>query len=316
MEQSGVPSAWSMTASQNGLTGSVVGTGTENGVPYQEVRAVGTATSTFFDFGAFGSPARTAATSGQSFTGAFSAKIISGGASITAFQASVVEETAGNVFFGQTVASFSLTNGVFNRVAATRTMGATAATCRLARAISFTNGAAVDVTIRFYLPQLELGAFATSPIITTGAAGTRGADLPSIANSAIPSFPFTLLADYGVTGTAQAALGRIVDWGGGNVNTQVLSYRNNTSQTSVQIGNTTNIFPSGRLGIRVQPGTSAASGGGSSVLTFSDVITREAGPMYIGNRQSEDRATNDYIQRIRVIPFAATDAQLQALTAP
>jgi hypothetical protein len=164
--------------------------------------------------------------------------------------------------------------------------------------------------------QMEAGAFATSPIITTGAAGTRGADLPSIANSAIPSFPFTLLADYGVTGTAQAALGRIVDWGGGNVNTQVLSYRNNTSQTSVQIGNTANIFPSGRLGIRVQPGTSAASGGGSSVLTFSDVITREAGPMYIGNRQSEGRATNDYIQRIRVLPFAAIDAQLQALTAP
>jgi hypothetical protein len=164
--------------------------------------------------------------------------------------------------------------------------------------------------------QLEAGAFATSPIITTGAAGTRGADVPSIANSAIPSFPFTLLADYGVTGTAQAALGRIVDWGGGNVNTQVLSYRNNTSQTSVQIGNTTNIFPSGRLGIRVQPGTSAASGGGSSVLTFSDVITRETGSMYIGNRQSEGRATNDYIQRVRVLPYAATDAQLQALTAP
>jgi hypothetical protein len=328
MEQSGVPSAWAMTVSQNGLTGSVVGTGTENGVPYQEVRAVGTATSTFFDFGAFGSPARTAATSGQSFTGAFSAKIISGGASITAFQVSVVEETAGNVFFGQTVASFSLTNGVFSRVAATRTMGATAATCRLARAISFTNGAAVDVTIRFYLPQLEAGAFATSPIITTGAAGTRDMDFPVELLAADASAGFTLVTegeytlqqaanDTAVATVASADGAALVGaWRapGGDAFFQVrtagigtaVSYgilarsgaRIIRQATAVQAGNYRSAID-GTLGISTTTGTPTG-------------LTR----VNIGSAFSTGRPMNGYIRRVQVLPFAATDAQLQALTAP
>jgi hypothetical protein len=42
---------------------------------------------------------------------------------------------------------------------------------------SFANGSVINVTLRIYSPQLELGTFPTSPIITTGSAGTRPADV-------------------------------------------------------------------------------------------------------------------------------------------
>jgi hypothetical protein len=45
----------------------------------------------------------------------------------------------------------------------------------------YSNGAAVDLTIRIGLPQLEQGAFATSVILTSAAAATRAADVSTSA---------------------------------------------------------------------------------------------------------------------------------------
>jgi hypothetical protein len=48
--------------------------------------------------------------------------------------------------------------------------------------------AAYDITLRIGLPQLELGAFATSPILTTTAAATRIADVASITGTNFSGF--------------------------------------------------------------------------------------------------------------------------------
>jgi hypothetical protein len=53
------------------------------------------------------------------------------------------------------------------------------------------------------LPQMELGAFATSPIITTGAAGTRGVDAASIV---LPSNVSSFAATYNSGTTATGAV--------------------------------------------------------------------------------------------------------------
>jgi hypothetical protein len=47
---------------------------------------------------------------------------------------------------------------------------------------------AIDITLRIGLPQLEQGAFATSPILTSTAAATRSADVASITGTAFSSW--------------------------------------------------------------------------------------------------------------------------------
>jgi len=66
------------------------------------------------------------------------------------------------------------------RISAALTTPASTATVNTGLAFSITGTKTLDFTIRLYSPQLEAGAFATSPIITTGAAGTRGADAPRL----------------------------------------------------------------------------------------------------------------------------------------
>jgi hypothetical protein len=50
------------------------------------------------------------------------------------------------------------------------------------------NGESYDFIVDIAIPQLELGAFATSPILTTGAAATRLADVASITGTNFSSF--------------------------------------------------------------------------------------------------------------------------------
>jgi hypothetical protein len=49
---------------------------------------------------------------------------------------------------------------------------------------SHSSGVAVDITLRLGLPQVEAGAFATSPILTSGTSATRSADIATITGTA------------------------------------------------------------------------------------------------------------------------------------
>jgi hypothetical protein len=191
----------------------------------------------------------------------------------------------------------------------------------LARAISFTNGAAVDVTIRFYLPQLELGAFATSPIITTGAAGTRGADVPVLT---LPdSAAYTIVADgFGSPGTTTAIL---------------TSRDDTTSNNRIQIGNAgqvitygataggvaeffvttaTTSIPSFKAAVRVAVNNAAVAINGAIVQTDTVFAVPATTRLAVGIDRFNNTPFNSYIRRVQILPTAISDAQLQALTAP
>ena len=57
-------------------------------------------------------------------------------------------------------------------------------------------GVVVDFTIRIGWPQLELGAFATSPIRTTSAAVTRNTDVPTAINLGITPSSVSLFVEW------------------------------------------------------------------------------------------------------------------------
>ena len=187
------PNFWQyVTAQSNGLTQTIVGVGTENGITYIDYRFNGTTVASPNAI-AFGIDSATAAT-GQAWTNSLYWKLAGGTTTgVTAWQIGIIELTAIGGFvtganYTQTAPSSAAL--ITQRPAATRTLsgGVTIGQVQMTLAITLTGNTAIDITLRIGLPQLEQGAFATSVIPTTTAAATRSADVASITGSAFTSF--------------------------------------------------------------------------------------------------------------------------------
>ena len=187
------PNLWQyVTAQSNGLTVSVVGTGTESGVNYIDYRFNGTTVASP-NFIAFGIDAATAAT-GQAWTNSLYWKLAGGTTTgVTAWQIGVIELTAvGGFVSGATFSQTAPTSAalITQRPAATRTLsgGVTVGQVQMTLSLAVSGNTAIDFTIRIGLPQLEQGAFATSPILTSTATVTRAADVASITGTNFSSW--------------------------------------------------------------------------------------------------------------------------------
>jgi hypothetical protein len=186
-----LPTNWVESIIATGLTRQVVGTGTSNGVTYIDVKVSGTTSnangwSIFFD-----ASTQIAASSGQAWAGAAYVAIIAGStANITDSRIRIVERNSGGGYITENNVSYAAATAslINNRFSLARTFGATAAFVQYGLYFQAASGAAIDITLRIGLPQLELGAFATSVIPTTTAAVTRSADVASITGSAFSSW--------------------------------------------------------------------------------------------------------------------------------
>jgi len=163
-----LPTNWTV----GGMTQTIAGLGTENGLQYIDVRFSGTSSSTVAFFG-FDQISQIAAANGQTWSNSFYAKIIAQPSPPLSYALAIREGNTGGGFVAATQQLFTPTTSLV-RYTQTRTIpNATTVFVQPQFVANLTVGATYDFTIRIAAPQMERGAYATTFIPTTTAAVSR-----------------------------------------------------------------------------------------------------------------------------------------------
>jgi hypothetical protein len=330
-----LPTNWVVFTNVTGLTRQIVGTGTENGVTYIEVKLSGTPSGSGVYQFQFEPSNVIAALTAQTWTQSTYVKLQAGsytGVSSSSFGFSEYTSGGGFVTFNTAVVA-SATSAALStqRVTGTQTLngGATTAFLLPFFQLSF-SGVAIDITLRIGLPQLELGAFATSVIPTTTTALTRAADVASV-NTLSPWYNAsagTLYAEVGsapVNTIAQAAyelndnlgggLGRLLTrrTGGGNLATLVVD----GGSTQADIGSVATVAGSAtyKVASAFAVNDFALSLNGAAVVTdTSGTMPSTIARLFLGQNFGNAQVLNGYLRRIVYYPRRLSNAELQSIT--
>lgn len=154
--------AWPTHWLAPGAATEVKGRGTEKGWPYVDIRFSGAALGYLYFF--FGTTSYTAASVGQSWVSAVGMRVVGGSmANVDGIEVGMQFQTAAGAYISEHSAT-ALPDATHRRYFHAATAPAT--TGYVVPQGRFINAAgACDVTIRFYLPQLELGTVPSSPVL-------------------------------------------------------------------------------------------------------------------------------------------------------
>ena len=168
-----LPTNWGLNAGTTGLSSQVVGTGTEGGFTYLDFRIFGTAgATTSYQLNLEGTT-NIAALTGQVWTYSHYWSIAAGSLNgIASVFGDIRELTAAGAFVRDNTATLTPAAAgslASQRVSMTSTLsgGGTVGMIQPRWVINVTNAAAIDITFRIGLPQLELGATVSDPIATS-----------------------------------------------------------------------------------------------------------------------------------------------------
>ena len=171
-----LPTNWSFGTGA-GVSGTVTAVGTENGIPYIDLRISGAATATSVQLN-IETANQIAALNGQVWTISSYLKTIASPFPPLSSALLITERTSGGLTSAQNTLAISLTSSLARYpYSVTLNGGPTTAFAQPRLSFSFTIGQSYDFTIRVGYPQMELGSVATSVIPTTTAAVTRSADV-------------------------------------------------------------------------------------------------------------------------------------------
>lgn len=224
-----LPTNW-ISNLENALT-RTVDVGTSLGIDYLDVTQVGTTATTGRSL-YFEGTKQVAATVGQTWTLSGFFALPSGSlANITNIRLLLLEKdsagTTGTIGVGSSFAG-SLTSALQRLSLTYTTVDASTAFLQPAVQFSYANGAVLNITLRIGWPQLELGAFATSPIRTTNAAVTRAADVVSLGLG--PWFNAGSGTIYGAFNIPQSSgVSRLLTLDDGTTNNRIQIYRSSSS---------------------------------------------------------------------------------------
>jgi len=167
----------------SGLTRTVAGIGTENGVPYIDLRFNGTASDTIILIN-FETTSGISALNGQNWSNSFYVKTIATPQPPLKYALRSTQRSSGSNV-GSFILEFTPTTTLARYTQTFTTNNATITHIQPYISFDLTIGQTYDFTIRIAAPQMELGAYATTFIPTTTAAVTRLAD--SAVKEGVPS---------------------------------------------------------------------------------------------------------------------------------
>ena len=337
-----LPTNWVVQLS--GLTQTVVGTGTSAGISYIDIRVNGTTTSAGgVQIKPDGNAGVIAATAAQTWAFSTWAAVVGGSTNnITGQKLYINEYSAGPTYLRTaTVATAILAGGAtFARVSGAISTGASTTIIEPIIVLEAASGAAIDITLRIGLPQLELGAYPTSVIPTTTVAVTRSADLftqAAVTRSAdvasvttlSPWFNATagsLYAEFTASANANTvyaalstgAMGQnsfYFDNDSGLIRNVVFS--SSSSQAAMSTGAIGTVGAINKVaGAYTVNDFAVSRNGGASVTDTSGAVPLTMSQLDIGRNPNAVASTyvNGYIRRIAYYPVRLSNANLQALT--
>lgn len=326
------PTNWSRSASPtSGISNEIVGTGTESGITYIDLRFTGTATATIGFSINLETSSGAAASASQTWTTSTYAKLQAGSLNGSTFQFVLNEYSSVPAFLRNTFSStVTPTTAALNtqRSTFTVTTGASTAFVQPVVSVIFTNGQTYDFTLRIGLPQLEQGAFATSVIPTTTTALTRNADVASMTGTNFSSWynqtegslfgQFSLISSSYTTGVALD-----VGAGGAFGTTEYLSWIGTgwalaPNFAPINVNSSVAITASAKVIAGIKANDSVIAGNGLiGSVDASCAVPASATTLTIGKGgwSGSGNYINGWVQRIAYYPTRLPNATLQALTA-
>ncbi len=325
-----VPTNWVISTASGNLTSrEIVGIGTENGIAYVDVRFVasGAVSASIYPE----SPTGVAALNAQTWTTAFYVKLTSGSLTNVTVQTSIVEnDSGGNFLAGANGSAFVPTSAALatQRFTQTRTNTNASTAFEWSRVLVTFSGAG-DVTLRIGLPQLELGAFATSVIPTTTTALTRNADVASMTGTNFSSWynasEGTFVAETTVAAPRTTDFNVLrVDDGTSSNRAQVGSGSSATlfngflvTSGALQGNNTVSVSPLGtkKVAFAFTANNSVTVAAGTAGSTDTTVTVPSGINRLLFGRDDAASYLNGTISRIAYYPTRLPNSTLQALTA-
>ncbi|CAB4141119.1 hypothetical protein UFOVP412_15 [uncultured Caudovirales phage] len=189
-----LPTNYASSFTIDGLTLTISAPSSISGIEYIDLRINGTTTNarTNIALVVFETTTQVAASSGQTWTNSSFVSLAAGSmTNVTSVGIQISERNGAGAYLVDSTTLFTPLASALptQRQSVTRTLNqATTAYVQPTVVVSYSSGAAIDITLRIGLPQLEQGAFATSVIKTTAAAATRLADSASITGANFTGF--------------------------------------------------------------------------------------------------------------------------------
>ena len=318
------------TSGAAGLTREIVGIGTFAGVTYIDIRYSGTTSGVFININ-LDTNTGIAAANGQSWTSSMWLQVVAGSlTNVNSVGLGTDQRDSGGVSLGPATsgtASASVSTAWQRITRSFTTNNASIAFLQPLIAIGYSSGVSVDFTLRIGLPQLELGAFATSVIPTSTAAATRAADVATMVGDNFANWfnavEGTVFAD--ATPQASTTAGQTLVEAGSDVSNRIglfkLSVSGNAS-LAVLVGGATQASTnngawtvSGKLAGAYKLDDFASAFNGGTVATDTSGSIPVVNQLTFGRRQDGGVYLNGHLRRISYWPRRLANAELQGVTA-